>query len=46
MEVRKFDAALTKKELTLHPVFMIVGLAASESELNLHSLFGVILSGV
>jgi hypothetical protein len=38
MEVRKFDPTVTKqKELTLHSVFMIVGLAASESELNLHS---------
>jgi len=46
MEVRKIDPPYTEtkyKELTLYPVFMIVGLAASKSEFDLHSLYRVIL---
>jgi hypothetical protein len=46
MEVRRIDPPNidTKyKELTLCPVFMMVGVAASESKFDLYSLFRVAL---
>jgi len=50
MEVRKINPAYIKKVegayFALRPVFVVIGLAASESKLNLCSLFRVVLIGI